>query len=301
MSSVSADPAVALQDDNVLCLNHTDLTGTACILAVPGYGEEETKEDEKTVVGLLDTAATVRGPRPWRDVTGGASVCCTHCNAPLGFASLESPESFRLLKHRLSTIGHTGNDLQRLSPCASFLAREMVRYAEAKAIFTFVVTLDTPQMSFASNLFTKCILLRLVSWDCSIATSLDEESGRLKFERYAKIVFQETYDKRETKRGTWMWGGVDLCCPPMNLGGQNAVDEESSDDIKAPEKSMISTTRILLQEEEYFETLQKLREGQKMFTKDVIDATIFVKMGTQPTKKTEDGNGLGLTAVPLHC
>lgn len=301
----------------MLCLNHDDLAGTACVLAVPGYGEEdeqEGKQDEKTVDDglLMDASAAVRGNRNWTDVTGGATVCCSQCRAPIGFAAIESPESFRLLKHRL-TIPHDhslGNDGQsrRLSSCASFLAREMVRYAEAKAIFTFIVTLEAPKMSFASNVFVKCILLRLVSWDCNIATGLEESSRRLAFGRYAKIVFEETYDKKANQPaddGKWMWGGVDLCCPPGNSANDKlfapADTEESSSSTSEGTEPSISAARILLQEDEYRETLQCLRRGQKLFTKDVAEATILVKMGATPSSASGDRDkGLGLTAVPLQ-
>lgn len=311
-STLSAvpDPSVALQDSNVLCLNHTDLSGTACVLAVPGYGEGDDdhgrKQDEKTADDeLVDASAAVRGDRSWRDVTSGATVCCSQCSAPLGFAAMESPESFRLLKHRLSIPTHSPRRVpsQRLSSCASFLAREMVRYAEAKAIFTFIVTLDAPKMSFASSVFEKCILLRLVSWDCNIATGVDGGSRKLKFRRYAKLVFEETYDRKANQSagvGTWMWGGVDLCCPPV-LDSESAKAsslEVTDESINEATEQSVSTARILLQEDEYSETLQSLRLGQKLFPKDVADPTILVKMGVAPSSKI-DGGGLGLTAIPL--
>ena len=307
---MASDPSVALQDSNVLCLNHKDLSGTAVVLPVRGYGEEDEQAhhtDEKLVDdGLMDASATVRGARTWRDVTGGATVCCSHCSAPLGFAAIESPESFRLLKHRLSVPNGSPNhgpSSQRLISCVSFLAREMVRYAEAKAIFTFIVALDTPKMNFASSVFEKCILLRLVSWDCNIATRFEESSRRLAFGRYAKIVFEETYDRKASPSaaadgGPWMWGGVDLCCPQPVLASKKI--EVSSGETEMPSKAKehsISTARILLQEDEYSETLESLREGQKLFTKDVFEATVLVKMGVMSSSTTD--NGLGLTAIAL--
>jgi hypothetical protein len=305
IASANSDPSVALQDSNVLCLNHNDLLGTACVLPIHGYGEEEEeerKQDENTVDdGLLDASAAVRGARNWRDVTGGASVCCSQCSAPIGFASMEAPESFRLLKHRLSIPGH--GPPQRLSSCASFLAREMVRYAESKAIFTFIVTLDAPKMSFASNVFVKCILLRLVSWDCNISKGFDGSSLRLDFGRYAKLVFEETYDRKANQPGigTWMWGGVDLCCPPEVSDSPKVpitLESESMPEVIGPS---VSTARILLQEEEYSETLQSLRQGQKLFTNDIAAATILVKMGAMPSATASDGvDNLGLTAISVQ-
>lgn len=291
---------MALQDANVLCLNQCDLAETVGVLPVRGYGEthneNESKQDEKSMDALIDPAATVRGDRDWRDVTIGASVCCLNCSVPLGFAAMESPECFRLLKHRLSIPSSHGGPAQRLSSCASFLAREMVRYAESKAIFTFIVTLDTPHMSFASTIFTKCILLRLVSWDCNIATDFDDDSFKLNFRRYAKIVFEETLDKRAKHGGTWVWGGVDLCCPPSDVDDINSIPDVN---VQLDSDRKISTARIHLHEDEYLETLDSLRQGQSLFLPDLAETTIIVKMGLTSFSSKEDYDGLGLTAIPL--
>ena len=303
IASAVADPGMALQDANVLCLHHSDMMNTASVLPVPGYGETDdlgSKQDEKTIDAMTDPAATVRGDRYWRDASVGASVCCSNCSSPLGFASIESPECFRLLKHRLSipsTMVDGGNTSEAhhrpLSSCASFLAREMVRYAEAKAIFTFIVTLDMPQMSFASNVYSKCILLRLVSWDCNIATNFEGQTTKLNFRRYAKIVFEETYDRRAKHAGTWVWGGTDLCCPPLT-----GTDEKSTSTAENDQERKVSTARLALREEEYLETLASLRAGKALFSSAIAAATILVKMGTMPS--TNDTSRLGLTAIPLH-
>lgn len=319
-SSACPDPSVALQDSNVLCLHQQDLGGSACVLAVPGYGESddvqststEMKLDENMVNdvgdGLKDAPATFRGDRFWRDITGGATVCCTQCCIPLGFASLESPESFRFLKHRLSIPDSnfsTGG--RRLSSCSSFVAREMVRYAESKAIFTFIVALDSPPPPPVENVanvtFAKCILLRLLSWDVTAATSLEKNSQRFKFRQFAKMVFEETHDRQagvrvegEEEEGTegdvtnWVWGGIDLCCPPPNIGkGITRRTMEATN-------NKVSTVRIRLQPEEYEDLLENLRRGTEFFSQDVAKATIEVKMGYTYENDNAD---LGLTLIAL--
>jgi HECT-like Ubiquitin-conjugating enzyme (E2)-binding len=280
---------------------------------VPGYGDIEgtegsTREDRNPLDILLEPAATVRGDRTWRDVTGGASVCCNHCSATIGFVSMEAPECFRLLKHRLCVprlILGMPSSSRRLSSCASFLAREMVRYAEAKAIFTFIVTLEAPLMSFASTVYTQCILLRLVSWDCNFATSFDgEDSTEFCFQRYAKIVFEETYDKRGKHAGNWVWGGADLCCPPLNSDDESETTDggHGKKAESLPAKQGVSSTRIQLSKEDYAETLESLRNGRKLFVKDVADATILIKMGRMPTQTDKNTDAcLGLTAIPLNA
>ena len=325
ISSITAEPSVALQDGNFLCLNYADIASTASVQPCAGYGDIDGDENSasegigKTMDVLVDPAASIRGERNWRDVTGGATVCCNNCSQPIGFASIEAPECFRLLKHRLSIprdVPGKSSSSRRLSSCASFLAREMVRYAEAKAIFTFIVTLEGPRMSFATTVFTRCILLRLVSWDCNIATSFDDQDSltdELCFRRFAKLVFEETYDKRTNKSGSWLWGGVDLCCPPLNIDVEeeettDGAEEETTDgaeglkDDPTPEVQKVSSTRIQLSEADYNSTLESLLQGRKLFTKDVADATILMKTGSIPHRKDENEvlAGLGFTAIPLQ-
>ena len=291
-SSASAQQSVAMYDSNVLCLHQGDLGVSVCVLAVAGYGEgNETDEDKTGVDFLRDSAATVRGDRVWRDATGGATVCCSLCCSPLGFASIDFPESFRLLKHRL-IIGGDGTKSKPFSSCASFLAREMVRYAEAKAIFNFVIALDsTSKFPFKR----KCVLLRLVSWDSTIATTYEQSTDRLRFERVAKIVFEETYDKlagrKQDDAVKWVWGGVDLCCAPEDGGIRVPLEQLEENPV-----GNISTVRMLLQQDEYDDMVQSLRKGCNLFSKTVAEATIMMKMGID---SIEAEGGLGLTAIAL--
>lgn len=312
MASAAAERSAALQDANVLCLNYMDVETTASVQPVPGYGDPEEssntgngKPPTSSMDSIVDPAATVRGERNWRDVTGGATVCCNHCSAPIGFASVEAPECFRLLKHRLSVPSAERRRSERLSTCASFVVREMVRYAEAKAIFTFIVTLKAPHMTFASTVHTKCILLRLVSWDCNMAiSSFNDEAGVQEdhdddtfcFRRYAKLVFEETYDRKAKHAGNWIWGGVDLCCPPLVDDTEDENSEVDEMEAKQDDRK-VSAARIQLSQDDYNETLEILRKGQNIFTRDVADATILVKMGSPP-KSTN--SSIGLTVIALN-
>jgi hypothetical protein len=76
-----------------------------------------------------------------------------------------------------------------LCSCASFLACELVRYADAKTIFTFTVGVEGSE----SKEPRKCLLLRLVGW----ATIFEESSSnhRLDFSLVAKVVYEDTLDK----------------------------------------------------------------------------------------------------------
>lgn len=320
--------SVALHGTNVICFNQNDMGNSICVLAVPGYGatleeeEEEEKEGndkaEKGKTRLLDkpnimemgndVSSTIRGDRNWRDHTGGPTVCCSLCCSPLGFASLVSPESFHLLKHRLSVRSTPSS--RTICSCVSFLGREMLRYAESKAIYTFVVVLKqhgrnsshwattTPQRQH-----DPCILLRLVSWDTNMATNMvGDGSDRLDFCQIAKVVYEETHDRLSNRFDDditkWVWGGVDLCCAPslpLNSYGRSMVD-----DTETTEKTQaLSSVRLYLEKNEYDEIVKSLRQSRKFFSKQVEEATILVKMGIPQSDIRRRRHRLGLSAIKL--
>jgi hypothetical protein len=294
-----------MQDANVVCLHQEDVGHSVCILAVSGYGEGEEESNSKSqgadsksqgadlpIFDEQDASATIRGARSWRDANGGATICCSQCCSTLGFASLESPQTYRLLKHRLSY----GKDT-RVSSCASFLSRELVRYAEAKAIFTFIVGVEGSE----SKVPRKCLLLRLVSWDTVMATRFEESSShqhRLDFSRVAKVVYEETLDKLTDNNHNsedvtnWVWGGVDLCCIPGTSG-----ELHNSDSVADLSSGRISTVRLHLPLDEWEEVRQSLVEGASVFSKSVAEATILVKLGRMGASV---GETLGLSAISLH-
>jgi hypothetical protein len=288
-----------MQDANIVCLHQEDVGHSVCILAVSGYGEGEEDSDSKAqgadlpIFDEQDASATVRGARSWRDANGGATICCSQCCSTLGFASLESPQMYRFLKHRLSY----GKDT-RVSSCASFLARELVRYAEAKAIFTFIVGVEA---GADSKVPRKCLLLRLVSWDTAMATRFEESSSkhqhRLDFSRVAKVVYEETLDKLADNYNSedvtnWVWGGVDLCCIPGTSG-----ELHNSESVADLPSGKISTVRLQLPRDEWEELRTSLVEGSSVFSKSVAEATILVKLGRMGASV---GETLGLSAISLH-
>jgi len=393
---------------------------------LPATAGDEEKKDERGDDGekISPYSTVVRGDRSWQDATDGESVslCCGRCCAPLGFASLGSPETWRFWKHRLCL--HTGVSVPKtntktkpskqlpssriqerenekknkgkigeekceesmsrattmaipatndpcitnmmnhnlnnkpfngsmlrptrpLGSCSSFLARELVRYAESKAIFTFIVRCeddDDAESSLNDNAMdgtikprdeNKCLLLRLLSWETTMAksfvdddvgdgsydddhesmSSLSRSSYRLKFQRVAKIVFEETADPtankavdpsttHSTNDGSslattqWFWGGVDLCCPPpsapgINVNNSTASPTTISGDETKDEKDPVSTVRLQLPRDEYDRVLANLVFGRSCFQKEVAEATIVLKMGGV-------WKGLGLTAVALE-
>ncbi len=210
-----------------------------------------------------------------------------------------------------------------LASCSSFLARELVRYAESKAIFTFVVRPEGCQESTKNE----CLLLRLLSWESAMATTYHpqqpkqdskttttttttttkKQSKRLLFQKVAKIVFEVTTDPNITKQKIskhhgnsngetptqWFWGGVDLCCPPPdssnNSSNNNNLGRNQPDD---PSPDPVSTARLQLPNDEYNSVLCDLESGKALFEPEIAKATILLKMGGL-------SKGLGLTAVTL--
>ena len=307
-SALHAQKNVAMQDSNVVCLHKDDVGPSVCILAVNGYGEEDenTPKNFRNDVSILKTddnlaSALVRGDRPWVDAVGGASICCSQCCSPLGYASLESPITFRFLKHRFSIrsthqMDAVGIRVVPMSACSSFVARELVRYAETKAIFTFIVGVDSSEPVTRR----RCLLLRVLSWDVFLATTYKSSSSqRLHFDRVAKIVYEETHNKLATgddKNISWVWGGVDLCCLPrdVNIAGDNDSYTRQNDSFRVAQKSAV---RLQLPQEEWEEVRLSLIDGNRWFSKSVSEATILVTMGRNVST---EGRKLGLSAIPLN-
>eukprot|EP00521_Asterionellopsis_glacialis_P011100 CAMPEP_0195309986 /NCGR_PEP_ID=MMETSP0707-20130614/39016_1 /TAXON_ID=33640 /ORGANISM="Asterionellopsis glacialis, Strain CCMP134" /LENGTH=679 /DNA_ID=CAMNT_0040374291 /DNA_START=247 /DNA_END=2283 /DNA_ORIENTATION=+ len=341
-ASAEAKKGQALEDSGILVLHREDMDKSVCVLAVEGYGEESenmlnentAKEDgkqQKEEKEEGNDSIMYRGSRAWTDAVGGATICCSQCCSVLGFASIESPDTFRLLKHRLSTtakmtkVGETmlkEQDPFDIYSCSSFVVREMVRYAESKAIFTFVVVVRTDEGNHSqtnnkspfehSSANGKCLLLRILSWDTKLAISSkavtnDRGADTPKFENVAKVIYEETVDqlqedfgKKHTNNGddptSWKWGGVDLCCIPptrsrssnvTNPGAASKVDIKTTSspedgDNRDENPTTPASVRLYLSQDEWSELATALRAGSLHFSKAVADATILVKLGRVP-------------------
>lgn len=291
-----------MEDANLLCLHPADVGESVCVSANPNYGlssandEDDSTAAEKTSVPKIDTAgidklssAEGRGDRLWESASGGDSVTlsCSQCSSKLGFASLTSPETWRLWKHRLKTK-------QPLRSCASFLVGEMVGYAESKAIFTFVVGKEDEDRD-------RCLLLHLLSWETSMAWSdslVNQQKPRdyrLNFRKVAKVVFEESSFPNAKQRETqWMWGGVDLCGLPDDLFLPSKTPKTSI--RKWPKiytDSKASTVFLDLPSDEYTQVLDDLQRSRSIFSKSYEEATILIKMG-------QTRESLGLAVIPLQ-
>lgn len=313
-------------------MNRADLGLNVCVLAIDGYGEstEEAKngdnDDEAgngpSPRGLADldairNGAEFRGLRKWRDSVGGATLCCSQCCITLGFASLDNPDSCRLFKHRLSSLAQEKSrgldkDIFSESTCASFLAKDMIRYAESQAVFTFVVSAGRADVSEESS-SQGHLLLKLLSWDTVFATSKcnGEERISTPWTKGIKVLY-EFVDEFTDKMGTlgisdtanarssddimaWTWGGADLCCPPFASGNTSKHRQENEDARATPEYGKASV-QIFLTEEELSQVKNDIRAGSSLFSESLSKATVLLKLGKDGDGKR--GNDKGLSLIP---
>jgi len=194
-----------------------------------------------------------------------ATLCCNYCCAPLGIAT---QQGYHLYKHRLS------NGCLSLS-VARFVAHQLKRYAESQAIFTFVVI-----PSSDSKLNEGCLLLHILSWDnCRIGLTTGSRIPAVKliYQQLSQLPafhFDEVADLT-----SWTWGGLDLCCAPG--AGTNT--------------SKAKSVTLSLDFKEWKELSDQLIESFQLFPKEIVDATVLVKLG-----KGVSGDNIGLAMLDLH-
>eukprot|EP00978_Attheya_sp_CCMP212_P032398 scaffold126239_cov55-Attheya_sp.AAC.2 len=354
-SSSSAIPGVALEDATTWVLHPDDLLANShCLLAVEAYGENPALDTIPTAAATTTSTTTATsspttspssdkstafqvggggGPNVWKPAVGGIPVCCTHCCSPLGIATQSETDysddttktddthhtnvrpassTLRLWKH----LVHSPS-LKQSFRMASFMAQEMVRYAESQAIYTFVVT-TTP--SYETNRGSKKIQLRLISWDTSVASqprlgekramrgddNNDSAMDTLSFVTAVKVLYQivdETTTKEEggethlsgddqeemqldfTARRGGAWTTLDLCCPPGVEG--NATSAPSSSSLQQ------TSVHIHLACHEWTTLLDSLSASSMYFPPSVRDATIALKLGKEAMAQKEN-IGIGI-------
>jgi hypothetical protein len=167
------------------------------------------------------------------------------------------------------------------------MAHEMLRYAESKAIFTFVVSKESRDV---------CLLLRLLSWETRLAvsskTAMVDEAGaeHPHFQRVAKVVYEESIDRVEEELSdpmVWNWAGVDLCCPTPK--SKEGISRDTNKIASAENASV----RMVLSRDEWEELKLSIIEGSKQFfAREIVDATISLKVG-------RISSNAGLSALPI--
>jgi len=315
----------ALEDSSVFVMQKKQLGPNVVVLAVEGYGEpseepslnpssqnnvassipnkfvevsvdREEKEIQRSEIGIETAGAMYRGERSWRDLTGGATLCCSQCCSILGYASIsadnrEVEASYRLYKHRLGKVSkHT---------CGSFISHEMFRYAESQAVFSFYVVKDTSSSALHSSV--ECLLLKLLSWDTKIATVANETSGlTCGFEKAVKVVFQKIKISNATKYPTpeMFWNNIDLCCSTLPVARKKKEKKQNSEDNHTTDKQNASV-KIFLSVEEWNELLQELVSNS--FPVSIAAAAALTKFGLNSSSDTEEckPTAVGLSYLKL--
>lgn len=307
------------EDEAILVTNRADMRNI-CVLAIDGYGEHSqsqtethssrteksnssTINDNENKVSQKRSDPKYRGNRDWQEAGGGATLACILCCSTLGNASLVEPDAFRLLKHRLraSSLREDGKeDYFKRNTCASFVGKELIRYAESMGIFTFAVFGIQDDGSI-----NKCLLLRVLSWNTSIAVKA--KGGFLEFRRVVKIIFEKT-DPLLLSRSNegssddpmaFTWGGVDLCCPPTGGDIRNYQSNKISPNGNNASQASIN---LYLSSDEWIEMRDSLKNNSRFFSATVSKTTVMLKLGATGAsgeRTSQENSNASLTFAAL--
>ena len=292
-SSTNAIPRTALEDDAILVLHRQDLAKDGVrAMDVRGYGEHSSAYLNGSMNGGSDGSA-----QAWRDKSAGKgerpnkALTCANCCSTLGFVSDHDADTYRLYKHLLDCGMPTGDkggekvesDVFSKYTCGSFLAREMVRYAESEAVFTFIVGISDENDWTRVHSSGACILLRILSWDSLMATMGDDAlkgDDTIHFQKVVKVIFEVMPDRSEliavngdNDPMDWTWRGTDFCCPPPSS------NMKSADDIVTALRTRASSIRIFFSKQEWYELKDALTCGSSYFSDSVKDAVLMTKLG----------------------
>jgi hypothetical protein len=302
-------------------MNQKDLLNV-CILAIDGYGENVDNESDNESNNQGAENVTFRGNRDWRDAVGGATLTCNQCCATLGFASIVEPDACRLLKHKLRATskndadtddGHgqgygncgEGKDHFEHHSCGSFVGKEIVRYSESQAVFTFAVygnfhermNIRKSNGNDHGRVMGDCLLIKVLSWNSLMA--IKTEGGSVCFRRAVKVIYEEqdaafmrsmnSAEKNASDPTLFQWGGIDLCCPPNQMEGaplQTQVKNQSmpiagENDTTADASSneARASVNLYLSHDEWEELRDILQCQSKYFAAATSQATVSMKLG----------------------
>jgi MYND finger len=317
--------------ETMIVAHSQDVGNSAGVLAIPGYGQifdhtTMTRSDpayfdpintdsnfsstsSRFVPNKKHLSAEIRGPRHWSDTVGGATLTCSVCCSTLGYASDDLPRIYRFLKHcvvlRPSDFQSNSIDeslsLSDPSPMisiASFIAHEMVRYAESRAIFTFNVATELPatQLQPADR---NVLILKLLSWD-NVTTNCNFshfDSGiniLSNWFKMAKIVYHVESESIglisiEKSRPLWMWKHSHLCCLQKDDTPVRIMKNEG----RQQNEETASSVWLYISQTEWTELLKELDDSNHFFSKEIAEATILAL-------REKSNKNLKLSAVMLQ-
>ena len=288
-STTTAIKQSALEDDAVLVLHQDDLIQNQKrrgirIGRVKGYGEHSSGNEDASSSEAWKDKAAIKGAK-------SKTITCAKCCSALGYVSNNDNDSntYRLYKHLLDCGKPPNTSIFSKYTCGSFLAREMVRYAENDAIYTFIVGVSDEMDWTRAHNPGPCILIRMLGWDTPMAIvgemSTTDESNELQFHKVVKVIFEEVSDKgidttNNTDSTEWTWRGVDFCCPPPN---GTSVDETASPEMQIKASSI----RIFFSQHEWTDLRDTLVDRSMYFSDAVKEAVVMTKLGL-PTSDEEE-------------
>ena len=185
---------------------------------------------------------------------------------------------------------------------SSFLAREMIRYAESDAIYTFIVDTDS---------HTSSMLLRMLSWDTVMNTftspNENEQSvSETQYQKVLKVIFEETsrdgINLPSNNPMDWKWGNLDICCLPMPVKSdthevpKSSATMEMMSNIEGQTKA--SSIRICLSSSEWNEVKSSLVNKSQYFSEAFRDAMVMTKLGVIP-RHGEGATSALLSFLPI--
>lgn len=243
----TAQEGTVLQDDTHLIYHVNDFREGSILFS--GENNSEARGSEETEIPNNDDTALTRGDRPYRDSVGGVGVLCSNCSSVLGYAPTDLPDTVRLLRH---CVGADRSLTQ-------FIVCEMIRYAETKAVFSFVITQEGT---------VRALRLRLISWNVPYACESDiykngDNVYDVHWRRESRFTYCESVDPRynllQKRSQTWT---MDICCPPEN--------EQA--------KGSVSYARLHLHTEEWQHLRQELKE-LRSYSNEEAEAIICATAG----------------------
>ena len=184
-------------------------------------------------------------------------------------------DSDRLWQHQLSFAD---------ASLARFVTGELIRYADAQAIFAFSIV--CPELQ-------RRLVVQLLSWDGLAAWSDDSQLGesngqhQLDWRRQAKVYFVETasLDGDDDSDPAKLWD-ADWCCL--------VLDNDNNTEQAAPGGRQV---RLCLSTRDWNDLRAELVERSKFLDRQVVEATILAKTGTALV--STDNMTAGLAAIPL--
>ena len=214
------------------------------------------------------------------------------------------------------------------SRVAIFIAQELKRYAESQAIFTFIVTATTtaahnaktmtnmnpPGPNYETTTTTTsspqlrfCLLLHVVSWD-SILLHASAASTEIFPKRVVKVIYKvssmvttagddndDEDDEQDQDISTWRWGGLDLCCDPIVTTATATSPLNETPIAATTSQKKLKSVHLTLDPDEWEELVMAVTQCPYFFPKDVVDATIGVKLG-----RDEIGSNAAMAAMDLY-